>query len=464
VSHRRRFADLTGKDVTTRVFVKIGKRVSLSKIAMQERTMIPRNWSLATAWCLILGLAGCHLRQQPAEVPITLPAAKTAPGPSLLSGLTRQPAHDDTSSYGTMELQPDYPLQTVEARPMTPAEALKRSALMQEPTPGPGEVVPAAAFAVQTHISHEIHPVAAQNTEVVSGVETPLNSARIEQVSQPATISLAPKFQAAPLIVQPTQIPAAVPQAPVNLAPGNAVSNEVATAPLIISPAAPAPIATLQPAAVPSPAPANRNSRTLLNSNQMELNYRVGKVGPSGLGKVEVWATNDEGNTWQRLCEDLDRRSPSEIQLPGEGQWGLRLVAANGNGFGGTVPKRGDQATFHVEVDTTGPRVQLGGVEPADGQTLDIRWTAQDANLGSTPVTISYRTQPNLPWQVAAANVQNTGHYRWQFPREHAQFYVRVQVSDEAGNSAATESPTAVAVDVTVPQLVVVGVSGVGKR
>ena len=57
------------------------------------------------------------------------------------------------------------------------------------------------------------------------------------------------------------------------------------------------------------------------------------------MGKVEVYLTGDGGLNWQRLQEDPDRRSPAEIDLPGEGLFGIRLVITNGNGFGGTPPR-----------------------------------------------------------------------------------------------------------------------------
>ena len=55
-------------------------------------------------------------------------------------------------------------------------------------------------------------------------------------------------------------------------------------------------------AAAPTPAaPANRQ---ILNTTRVGIDYHVGRVGPSGVSKVEVWATQDRGQTWQRVGED----------------------------------------------------------------------------------------------------------------------------------------------------------------
>jgi len=404
-----------------------------------------------------------------------------------------RPGSTENAGEPTAQL-PGTDKRSAEVQPISAAEALKRSAIVQELPLGPGVIAPNPTLVIETHISHEVHPMPTTAPELVGAAQVPLNSARIEQASQVTVPAPAPPTplsppggdgRPAPSIVQSTPVPPATfhvhppampalePQEPgmikLPLAETAPVNDAIKTRPQVTAmPISREELAAPMAPPAPVPTPPADGIRTLINSTQMTLNYRVGRVGPSGLGKVEVWATPDQGNTWQRLCEDLDRRSPSDIQLPGEGVWGLRLVASNGNGFGGAAPKRGEAPAFHVEVDTTAPRVQLNSVEPAEGQTLDIRWTAQDSNLGAAPVTILYRTQPNQPWQVIAAKLQNTGSFRWQFPREHAHFYVRVQVSDEAGNVLAADSPTPVAVDVTVPQLVVVGVgvsvSGASKR
>src|SRR5206468_6036978 len=124
------------------------------------------------------------------------------------------------------------------------------------------------------------------------------------------------------------------------------------------------------------------------------VEYRIDQVGPSGVGKVEVYMTADQGQSWQRLREDIDRKSPADIDLPGDGLFGIRLAITNGNGFGGTPPKMGDAPHCWIEVDTTPPFVQLRPTEIVpQGGALDIRWTASDQNLGAEPVSLFFRTR-----------------------------------------------------------------------
>lgn len=215
--------------------------------------------------------------------------------------------------------------------------------------------------------------------------------------------------------------------------------------------------------ALPSTLPATMQ-RKILNTTHASLDYRIDQVGPSGVARVEVWLTADQGTTWQKLCEDADRRSPAEFDLPGEGLFGLRLVVTNGNGFGGTPPAKGDSPHCWVEVDTTSPNVQVRDIDPVtNGSTIDIRWTAADKNLSADPVNLYFANRREGPWTLVARNVKNDGMYRWAFPRDAgAQFFFRVEVSDQAGNVSRAETAAPVVLDMAEPRALVVGISGVG--
>jgi len=191
--------------------------------------------------------------------------------------------------------------------------------------------------------------------------------------------------------------------------------------------------------------------RRFVDTTNVQLDYRYGAVGPSGIGKVEIYATADRGTSWVKLGDDADRKSPAHVQLPGEGLFGIRLVITNGNGFGGTAPRTGDRPQFYVEVDTSAPTVvwQQHDIGAKLG-AIDIRWTASDANLTSAPVSLFYRTRLDSNWQTIAQNVKNDGVYRWSLPSDlGAQIHLKLEVTDLAGNTAKLESPTPIVLDRT---------------
>jgi hypothetical protein len=215
-----------------------------------------------------------------------------------------------------------------------------------------------------------------------------------------------------------------------------------------------------------APAAGAAPPRQVLATTHASLEYRLDQVGPSGVSKVEIYITSDEGKTWQKLCEDPDRRSPADLTLPGEGLFGVRLVVTNGNGFGGTAPGRGDAPTCWIEVDQTPPHAQLHEVDPVvkDG-VLDIRWTASDKNLGPEPVSLYYAAKKEGPWLPVARGLRNEGVYHWAFPRDiGGQFFLKLEVVDQAGNVGHCVPANPVVLDMTEPRALVVGVTPVTPR
>jgi hypothetical protein len=206
--------------------------------------------------------------------------------------------------------------------------------------------------------------------------------------------------------------------------------------------------------------------RLVINQLHAVLDYRIDQVGPSGVGKVEVWITADEGRSWQRLCDDPDRRSPAEFDLPKEGTYGVALVVLNGYLVGDPPPAPGTVPDCWIEVDMTKPTAQLLAVRPGGGDnpwTMVISWAASDRNLGADPIDLYYSTQREGPWLLIARGLKNDGNYVWSVPHENgAQFFVRMEVSDRAGNMTRCDSPTAVVLDTSHPRATAIGLNASG--
>jgi len=186
-------------------------------------------------------------------------------------------------------------------------------------------------------------------------------------------------------------------------------------------------------------------------------------VGPSGVAKVDIWVTQDGGRSWRFLCQDSERRGLAEVDLPGEGTYGLALEPTNGQGLSALRPSPGSLPDCWIEVDTTGPVAQLldaRTVNADEGGTLLINWTAQDKNLGPEPIALYYACQRQGPWQPIAKNVANHGSYRWRIPQElGAELYLRMDVTDRAGNLTQCKTAQAITMDLTRPKATVIRVS-----
>lgn len=224
----------------------------------------------------------------------------------------------------------------------------------------------------------------------------------------------------------------------------------------------PAPMETRVQKPIPEENP-SMPAHQILNSTHAELAYQIDQVGASGVGKVEVWLTADAGKSWKKLCEDKKKKSPVEFDLPGEGVYGLSLVVTNGYGAGDPPPAKGDQPDCWIEVDTTKPVAQLTSVKPLlENKTgaLQIAWTASDKNLGSDCVGLSYATSKNGPWMPIAKGLANDGMYKWAVPHDAGgEFFVRLEVTDKAGNMTICESTDKVVLDQSHPRAKVIGVT-----
>jgi hypothetical protein len=213
-------------------------------------------------------------------------------------------------------------------------------------------------------------------------------------------------------------------------------------------------------AAVSPRGPADSIPLELTNSAQTTIDYEVTRSGPSGVGKVELYLTQDEGRTWQHYTEDLQPRagSPLAVTLPGEGIYGLRLVVTSGAGLAKRPPQPGDLPQMRIEVDTTAPLVKLypPQPDPTRRDALLITWNASDRNLGANPITLQFAERTNGTWQTIAKELPNTGRYQWLMPPGVPyRVFLRVLASDAAGNLGVDQTPEQVVIDMNEPEVTI---------
>jgi hypothetical protein len=205
-------------------------------------------------------------------------------------------------------------------------------------------------------------------------------------------------------------------------------------------------------------------SHQLINSTHATLAYQIDQAGPEGVGRVEVWITRDKGQNWKFLCEDPDRHSPVEIDLPGDGLYGLSLVVGSGPSMAPTPPAPGETPDWWVEVDTSKPVAQITGVH-LDNGALVITWTATDNCLKAEPIDLYYSVRPDGPWLPIARSLRNDGSYRWAIPAGlPPAIYVRMEVTDRAGNVGECQTSQPVARESMRPKAHVIGLAAGDKR
>jgi len=208
---------------------------------------------------------------------------------------------------------------------------------------------------------------------------------------------------------------------------------------------------------VPSPAstptaPKDEEPRTIVvNSCDFQVGYRVDDLGPSGLGRK-----------WYRYGTDPDNKSPFAVNVPSDGTYGFELRVTNGAGIGDDPPRPGDKPSIVVMVDKTAPVAQLLAPQIGRGKSRNkvlLRWVAEDAHFGPTPILLEYAAQGAGPWQKIGDWQANSGRYIWSIePGLPGKVYVRLTVKDRAGNVTQITAPDQLVIDFTRPTARIVDV------
>ena len=206
----------------------------------------------------------------------------------------------------------------------------------------------------------------------------------------------------------------------------------------------------------------NTTGSRIVDTGNFEISYEIGDVGPSGIGAIEFYVTQNDGMKWWKFGDDLDRRSPFRVKLPGDGTFGFAIRVRSGVGLAADPPQPGDKPTIVVTVDQTPPIVQLYPVQQGQGASLNrimIRWKAEDENPAEKSISLAYSDAPNGPWTPISDWHQDAGSFLWTVGNDvPASLYIGLSVRDAAGNVRRVVTATPVIVDLTKPSARIVGV------
>ncbi len=207
----------------------------------------------------------------------------------------------------------------------------------------------------------------------------------------------------------------------------------------------------IAPSAAPAATVAAPPAIKLVNSRTFALEYELAEVGGSGVSKVELWGTHDNGQTWRSYAVDDDNRSPIPVTVDGEGEYGFRIVVEGAGGLGGFPPQPGDRPELVVGVDLEPPHALITSVDVdahRDARQLVVHWDAKDDNLEPRPISLFYSSRFAGPWTAIATSLENVGEYVWPLERYvPRQIYLKLEARDLAGNVSAYQSTEPITVE-----------------
>jgi hypothetical protein len=176
----------------------------------------------------------------------------------------------------------------------------------------------------------------------------------------------------------------------------------------------------------PSLPPANCQ---YLAGTHVSIKFEMDK---SGSQAIDVWLTSDEGQSWQKLPSAAQKNNSIDVNLPGEGAFGLCLLSA---GPTNQAPPKGETPDWRIVVDTTKPEAQLTSIRSSADGSYDVAWKASDKNLKPEPIDLEFSKEPDGPWMPMASHLKNDGTYHWAPIRPvTGPIYVRMHAADLAGN------------------------------
>jgi hypothetical protein len=203
----------------------------------------------------------------------------------------------------------------------------------------------------------------------------------------------------------------------------------------------------------------------LVNSKTFNIGYQIEDEGPSGIGDIDLFITEDGGRKWFNYGTDPDRRSPFTVTVPRDGTFGFAMRARSGVGLAADPPQPGEVPSINVVVDLAPPMVRLLPIRQGQGNRFDqvtIQWQADDQALADNPIAVYYAAQPNGPWEPISGWTANTGTFEWRIdPNQQRRLYIRVEARDAAGNLATATSPQPLFFDLAKPTAKIVDVEAV---
>lgn len=217
---------------------------------------------------------------------------------------------------------------------------------------------------------------------------------------------------------------------------------------------------------VSSNGPTKTNTQ-IISTKRFRLNYDINAIDPSGVGKVDLYITQDKGRSWVLWGQDPDNQSPFPVEVQDQGLYGFRVVVHSKDGLVGTGPSSGDDADMWVRVDTQTPLAQITSVPYGRGNEagrLVINYRVSDEFLTLRPLRISYSRSPQGPWTIIEDNLRNEGRYLWKVDRAVPdRIFLKIDAMDQAGNVGTHLLSQSVDVSGLVPRGTIHGVEPIGR-
>ncbi len=177
-----------------------------------------------------------------------------------------------------------------------------------------------------------------------------------------------------------------------------------------------------------------------VNTRSLEIPFQPVEAGAAPILGYQLWYTVDGGQSWQKAPKLHEGQSPLPFQAPADGRFGFIIAAKDRAGNESSPPQPGSHPDVECIIDTTAPFLEVTKPQDGDriyaGTPMVVEWKAHDENLLEKPVTVEYRTGPEMPWEVMGRESAHPaeGRYQWFPPLVEGHLDVRVLVRDRGSH------------------------------
>ena len=153
------------------------------------------------------------------------------------------------------------------------------------------------------------------------------------------------------------------------------------------------------------------------------------------MSKVELWGTRDGGKSWQKCAEDEDNRSPLQVSVDQEGEYGFSIVVVGTGGDGGSPPQAGRHARAVGE--RRPPALRWHRFFPSTRSAARRRASSRSAGMPTT--TISSRVRSPCTTAAAPPDLGRRSPPIWKTP---ASSHGRSNATCRGGSTSSSKPAT----------------------
>jgi hypothetical protein len=194
------------------------------------------------------------------------------------------------------------------------------------------------------------------------------------------------------------------------------------------------------------------------NKNTVDINYPISKEA-GVINRVELWVTEDGGDTWLLSKVDQDLRPPVSYTPAKDGLYGFFVLQMSDVRDKPEPPSKGTKPQWLYVFDKKKPEINLeyqkSLIYKTEGE-VPLKWSLSDSHLSELPISISLSTDHGKTWNALQSELKDIPTSIKAPSQDKAEFQIKITAKDLAGNESSVISEN-LYIDGSLPIAKVIG-------